>query len=295
MTNGYQEDQTQPPAAPFKTSELPVLAYKGQIVDTLKKNQTIVICGETGSGKTTQIPKICLAAGLGEHGLIACTQPRRVATVTVAERVAEEMAPHGDLVGWQHRFARKTPRNMKIKFMTDGILLAEIQNDPLLRRYDTIMVDEAHERTLNIDFILGCLKQILPRRRDLKVIVSSATLETSRFSEFFGNAPVINIPGRTFPVEVRYREAEEDGDLSDAVADAVEELVVEVGHHSKLGLAPQRVDDDPGHEAHATEHGEDAENGSQITHMNHLARLDGHRGRPRMWPLLGSTALPPIR
>ena len=227
MTDGYPEDQTQPPAALFKTSELPVLAYKGQIVDALKKNQAIVICGETGSGKTTQTPKICLAAGLGGHGLIACTQPRRVATVTVAERVAEEMAPHGDLVGWQHRFARKTPRNMKIKFMTDGILLAEIQNDPLLRRYDTIMVDEAHERTLNIDFILGCLKQILPRRRDLKVIVSSATLETSRFSEFFGNAPVINIPGRTFPVEVRYREAEEDGDLSDAVADAVDEAVSE--------------------------------------------------------------------
>lgn len=242
MTDGHIEGQTRPTATPLKPSELPVFAHKRQIVDALKNHQVIVICGETGSGKTTQIPKICLAAGRGEHGIIACTQPRRIATVTVAERVSEEMAPHGDLVGWQHRFARKTPRNMKIKFMTDGILLAEIHNDPLLRRYDTIMVDEAHERTLNIDFILGCLKRILPRRRDLKVIVSSATLETSRFSEFFEGAPVINIPGRTFPVEVRYRETEEDGDLSDAVADAVEEALSEPAQGDILVFLPGERD-----------------------------------------------------
>lgn len=213
---------------PSKTaSELPVTAHKAEIIAAIQANQVVVICGETGSGKTTQIPKICLEMGRGRNGLIACTQPRRIATVTVAERVAQELGAKGVLVGWQHRFARHTSSENRIKFMTDGILLAEIRDNPLLRQYDTIMVDEAHERTLNIDFILGCLKQILPRRPDLKVIVSSATLETSRFSEFFNKAPVINIPGRTFPVDVRHREIDEDADLAQTIADGVDEVLAE--------------------------------------------------------------------
>lgn len=206
-------------------TELPVNAHKAEIMAAIRANQVVVICGETGSGKTTQIPKICLELNRGTTGLIGCTQPRRVAAVTVAERVAQELGSQGNLVGWQHRFTRNTSSDNRIKFMTDGILLAEIRDNPLLSNYDTIMVDEAHERTLNIDFILGCLKRILPRRRDLKVIVSSATLETSRFSEFFNNAPVINIPGRTYPVDVRYHDIGEDADLAKAVADSAEEAL----------------------------------------------------------------------
>ncbi|NLB69690.1 MAG: ATP-dependent RNA helicase HrpA [Lentisphaerae bacterium] len=226
----------------FNTAELPVLAYKQQIVDALKAHKVIIVSGETGSGKTTQIPKICFAAGRGQKGVIACTQPRRIATVTVAERVAQEMSAFGNIVGWQHRIARNTPRDMKIKFMTDGILLAEITKDPLLRRYDTIMVDEAHERTLNIDFILGCLKQILPRRNDLKVIISSATLQTSLFSDFFDGAPVLEIPGRTFPVEVRYADTDEEAELSDSVVEAVHEIQNESLYGDVLVFLPGERD-----------------------------------------------------
>ena len=211
------------------SSPLPVLAHASEIAEAVRGNQVVVVCGETGSGKTTQIPQICLKAGRAARGrLFACTQPRRIAAVAVAERVAAEMGEGRELVGWQHRFgSRLSPKN-RLKFMTDGILLAELRSDPLLRAYDTVMVDEAHERSLNVDFLLGCLKRILPRRPELRVIVSSATLETKAFSDFFGGAPVIDIPGRTFPVEVRWRPPQgEEPDLVAAVADAVRECVLE--------------------------------------------------------------------
>ncbi|MBQ9726210.1 MAG: ATP-dependent RNA helicase HrpA [Kiritimatiellae bacterium] len=215
------------PAARRPEPDLPVLARRDEIAAAVRDNQVVVVRGETGSGKTTQIPRILLEAGRGARGRrLAVTQPRRLAAVAVAERVAQELGADRNLVGWQHRFAKKLSRDNRIKFMTDGILLAELRTDPLLRAYDTVMVDEAHERTLNVDFVLGCLKRILPRRPDLRVVVSSATLDTTAFSEFFGGAPVISVPGRTFPVEVRWRPPPgEDPDLPAAVADAVEECL----------------------------------------------------------------------
>ena len=207
---------------------LPVLAHAAEIAAAVREHPVVVVCGETGSGKTTQIPQICLRAGRATHGrLFVCTQPRRIAAVAVAERVAEELGEDRGLVGWRHRFASKTAPTNRIRFVTDGILLAELRSDPLLRAYDTVMVDEAHERTLNVDFLLGCLKRILPRRPDLRVIVSSATLETAAFSAFFDGAPVIDVPGRTYPVEVRWRPPQGDEpDLAAAVAEAVRECVL---------------------------------------------------------------------
>ena len=210
-----------------ETAVLPVLAHRAEIAAAIEASPVVVVCGETGSGKTTQIPQICLELGRGAKGrLVGVTQPRRLAAVTVAERVARELGEDRRLVGWQHRFAKNLSRDNRIKFMTDGILLSELRSDPLLRAYDTVMVDEAHERTLNVDFVLGCLKRILPRRPDLRVVVSSATLETKAFSDFFGGAPVLSIPGRAHPVEVRWRPPEgEEPDLAAAVADAVEECL----------------------------------------------------------------------
>ncbi|RBG28692.1 ATP-dependent RNA helicase HrpA, partial [Xanthomonas oryzae] len=180
-------------------------------------HQVVVIAGETGSGKTTQLPKLCLAAGRGAAGMIGCTQPRRIAARAVAARVAEELkTPLGTIVGFQVRFTDRVSEQSRIKFMTDGILLAEIASDRWLSAYDTIIVDEAHERSLNIDFLLGYLKQLLHKRSDLKLIVTSATIDTERFAQHFDNAPVINVEGRTFPVEVRYRPLEGDtGDSDD--------------------------------------------------------------------------------
>lgn len=216
-------DPTPTPSAP---SGLPITAYREAIQSAIQAHPVVIIAGDTGSGKTTQIPQYCLASGRGDRGLIGCTQPRRVAAVSVAERVAEELqCPVGGLVGWQHRFERKLSSQTRIKFMTDGILLAESRADPDLRRYDTLMIDEAHERTLNIDFLLGYLRQRLTRRRDLKVVISSATLDVARFSEFFGGAPVVEVPGKLHPVEVRYRPPrDDDDDLARLVADAVEDL-----------------------------------------------------------------------
>ena len=212
---------------PQARAVLPVLEHRAEIAAAIEANPVVVVCGETGSGKTTQIPQICLELGRGAKGrLVGVTQPRRLAAVTVAERVSRELGEERHLVGWQHRFGKKLSRDNRVKFMTDGILLAELRSDPLLRAYDTIMVDEAHERTLNVDFVLGCLRRILPRRPDLRVIVSSATLETKAFSDFFGGAPVLAIPGRAYPVEVRWRPPEgEEPDLAVAVADAVEECL----------------------------------------------------------------------
>ena len=211
--------------------ELPVCEHREEIVAALRKNPVIIVCGDTGSGKTTQLPKMALEVKGGtssaKHSRVAVTQPRRLAAVTMAERVAEELKCEvGGLVGFHHRFGRKISSDTRIEFMTDGVLLAETRFDPLLRAYDTIIVDEAHERSLNIDFLLGILKRILGRRRDLKVIVSSATLDAARFSGFFGNAPVISVPGRLYPIEIGYRPPPEDEerDLPRDVADAVAEL-----------------------------------------------------------------------
>ena len=185
--------------------ELPIVSKKDKIISLIKNHQVVIISGETGSGKTTQIPKFCLAAGRGLGGIIGCTQPRRIAATTVANRIAEEMNEKvGQSVGYKIRFREKSGRNPFIKIMTDGILLAETQNDSWLNEYDTIIVDEAHERSLNIDFVLGILRKLLIRRKDLKLIITSATIDTDKFSKAFDQAPIIEVTGRMYPVEVRY-------------------------------------------------------------------------------------------
>jgi ATP-dependent helicase HrpA len=217
------------PVLQFPT-ELPISQRREDIAKALSESQTVVICGETGSGKTTQLPKICLSLGRGRAGLIGHTQPRRIAARTVAKRIAEELDEDlGHLVGYKVRFNEHVHENTLVKLMTDGILLAETRQDRLLRQYDTIIIDEAHERSLNIDFLLGYLRQILPKRPDLKVIVTSATIDPQRFSRHFGEAPVIEVSGRTYPVEVRYRpiagdDNERDRDIQQAIPEAVDEL-----------------------------------------------------------------------
>ncbi|MBY0453946.1 MAG: ATP-dependent RNA helicase HrpA [Burkholderiaceae bacterium] len=249
----------QAPASPLKITfpeSLPVSGRRDEIMAALQKHQVIIVCGETGSGKTTQLPKIALALGRGKCNaapgqkgqLIGHTQPRRIAASSVAKRIAEELnTPLGDVVGYKVRFQDRLSREASVKLMTDGILLAETQTDPLLKAYDTIIIDEAHERSLNIDFLLGYLRQILPRRPDLKIIVTSATIDADRFARHFASlrptpghagakggekshelvpAPVIMVSGRTFPVEQRWRPFEESRDygLNDAIADGVDEL-----------------------------------------------------------------------
>ncbi|RFA14164.1 ATP-dependent RNA helicase HrpA [Subtercola boreus] len=197
--------------------ELPVSRLRDEIARTIEANQVVIIAGETGSGKTTQIPKICLQLG---RTSIGHTQPRRIAARTIAERIAEELGQEvGDLVGYQVRFTDKVGPNTRIKLMTDGILLNEIHRDRLLKKYDTIIIDEAHERSLTIDFLLGYLRELLPKRPDLKVIVTSATIDPESFSKHFGGAPIIEVSGRTFPVEVRYRPLVADGGVPDDVDD----------------------------------------------------------------------------
>ncbi|NDD00711.1 MAG: ATP-dependent RNA helicase HrpA [Betaproteobacteria bacterium] len=218
---------------------LPVSAKRDEIAQAMADHQVIIVCGETGSGKTTQLPKIALALGRGKLNAapgqrgkwIGHTQPRRIAASSVAKRIAEELkTPLGEVVGYKVRFQDRLSKDASVKLMTDGILLAETQNDPLLEAYDTIIIDEAHERSLNIDFLLGYLRQILPRRPDLKVVVTSATIDADRFAQHFasskGPAPVIMVSGRTFPVEMRWRPFEEsrERDLNDAIAEAVDEL-----------------------------------------------------------------------
>ncbi|MGK5078274.1 ATP-dependent RNA helicase HrpA [Janthinobacterium sp. HLX7-2] len=231
--------------------DLPVSGRRAEIAKALTENQVIIVCGETGSGKTTQLPKICLELGRGQKGMIGHTQPRRIAASSTAKRIAQELGtPLGETVGFKVRFTDTLSRGASVKLMTDGILLAETQTDPLLKNYDTIIIDEAHERSLNIDFLLGYLKQLLPRRPDLKIIITSATIDAERFSRHFGTpekpAPVIEVSGRLYQVEVRYRPVEreqvampgantdkpgqrtaaarEKRDLMDAVVDGVEEL-----------------------------------------------------------------------
>ena len=219
-------------------ADLPIADRADDVVDLIRKHQVVVLAGETGSGKTTQLPKLCLMAGRGAAGMIGCTQPRRIAARSVARRVAEELqVPMGGAVGFQVRFNDQVSESTAIKFMTDGILLAEIQNDRWLSRYDTIIIDEAHERSLNIDFLLGYLKQLLPRRPDLKVIVTSATIDTARFSEHFSDAPVVEVEGRTFPVEVRYRPLEGEGESEGerSVLDGIVAACDEITRENPLG------------------------------------------------------------
>ena len=195
--------------------DLPVSMRKDEIAQAILKNQVVIVCGETGSGKTTQLPKICLELGRGVAGLIGHTQPRRIAARAVASRIAQELkSPLGEIVGYKVRFNDKVSENNYVKLMTDGILLAETQGDRFLNAYDTIIIDEAHERSLNIDFLLGYLKQLLPKRPDLKVIVTSATIDADRFSRHFNGAPVIEVSGRTYPVEIRYRPLGKAGFIS---------------------------------------------------------------------------------
>lgn len=211
---------------PHYDPALPITARHGDLLRAIRDNQVVVVSGETGSGKTTQLPKLCLEAGRGIDGVIGCTQPRRIAARSVAERVSEELGVEtGGAVGYQVRFTDRTAPETLIKFMTDGILLAETQGDRDLTAYDTLIIDEAHERSLNIDFLLGYLKRLLPSRPDLKLIITSATIDTERFARHFDNAPVVEVSGRGYPVEVRYRPLEEhDGDLYQGVVAAVEEI-----------------------------------------------------------------------
>ncbi|MFE9905416.1 ATP-dependent RNA helicase HrpA [Streptomyces achromogenes] len=228
------ERRSRVPAVTYP-EQLPVSQKKDVIADAIRDHQVVIVAGETGSGKTTQIPKICMELGRGVRGMIGHTQPRRIAARTVAERVAEELkTPLGEAVGWKVRFTDQVnPDATFVKLMTDGILLAEIQTDRELRAYDTIIIDEAHERSLNIDFLLGYLAQLLPKRPDLKVVITSATIDPERFSRHFDDAPIIEVSGRTYPVEVRYRplleEESEDADRDQitAITDAVEELMAE--------------------------------------------------------------------
>ena len=209
---------------------LPVSQRKAEIQKLLSEHQVIVVAGETGSGKTTQLPKMCLELGFGNLGMIGHTQPRRIAARSVAARIAEELETElGDLVGYKVRFNDQISDDTQIKLMTDGILLAEIQNDRFLNQYSCLIIDEAHERSLNNDFILGYLKQLLPRRRDLKLIITSATIDVERFSKHFNNAPIIEVSGRTYPVEVRYRPVveEDDQDQLQSILNAVDELQAE--------------------------------------------------------------------
>ncbi|MCJ2376667.1 ATP-dependent RNA helicase HrpA [Vibrio sp. ZSDZ34] len=208
---------------------LPVSQKKDDIANAIANNQVVIVAGETGSGKTTQLPKICAELGRGKHGLIGHTQPRRLAARSVANRIAEEMESKlGEFVGYKVRFNDQISENTQIKLMTDGILLAEIQHDRFLNQYDTIIIDEAHERSLNIDFIMGYLRELLPKRPDLKVIITSATIDPERFSQHFNNAPIIEVSGRTYPVETRYRPLTGDDDVDrdqlEGIFEAVDEL-----------------------------------------------------------------------
>ncbi|RDS85675.1 ATP-dependent RNA helicase HrpA [Dyella psychrodurans] len=230
---------------PIRLDEsLPITARAEEIVKLIREHQIVVIAGETGSGKTTQLPKLCLAAGRGEAGLIGCTQPRRLAARSVARRVAEELGTQlGDKVGFQVRFTDQVSDQSLIKFMTDGILLAETQGDPWLSAYDTIIIDEAHERSLNIDFLLGYLKRLAVKRPDLKIIVTSATIDTARFAEHFDQAPVVSVEGRAYPVEVRWRSVDEtaarrnqrSGDMQQGSAEHVAAVLDEITHDDPRG------------------------------------------------------------
>ena len=230
---------------------LPISSRKEDIVAAIRAHQVVVSAGETGSGKTTQIPKMCLEAGLGARAMIGCTQPRRVAALSISRRIAEELnVSWGREVGCKIRFDDRSGADTVIKLMTDGMLLAEVQGDPTLAEYDAIIIDEAHERSLNIDFLLGHLKNLLAQRPDLKVIITSATIDTAAFSKAFNDAPIIEVSGRTFPVEVEYRPPGGEGassdpadtDFVDAAARECERLFYETGTGDVLIFLPGERD-----------------------------------------------------
>ncbi len=229
--------------------DLPISKRSKDIIAAIQKHSVIILSGETGSGKTTQIPKMCIDAGRGRTKRIACTQPRRVAALSIAKRVSEELnVEYGKEVGCKIRFADKTSPQTRIKFMTDGMLLAEIQSDPVLREYDTIIIDEAHERSLNIDFLLGHLNQLRKKRPDLKVIITSATIDTEKFSQSFDNAPIIEVSGRVYPVDIIYAPLEELLDDEDeytflnGIAESVDRIIEEFGHGDILAFLPTEKD-----------------------------------------------------
>ncbi|MCY4754786.1 ATP-dependent RNA helicase HrpA [Pelomonas aquatica] len=251
MSSERPESRLPQPALSISFPEsLPVSSRRDEIMRAMAEHQVVIVCGETGSGKTTQLPKIALAMGRGRvngGGLIGHTQPRRIAASSVAKRIAEELnTPLGDVVGYKVRFQDRLSKGASVKLMTDGILLAETQSDPLLRAYDTLIIDEAHERSLNIDFLLGYLRELLPRRPDLKIVVTSATIDAERFAKHFesskGPAPVLMVSGRLFPVEQRYRPFEEsrEYDLNNAICDAVDELWREGGGDVLVFLPGER-------------------------------------------------------
>ncbi len=211
---------------------LPITAHETEIADLIRNHQVVIVAGETGSGKTTQLPKICLKLG---RTRIGHTQPRRIAARSVADRIAQETGrPLGETVGFQIRFTATVSQSTQLKLMTDGILLAEIGHDRLLRRYDTIIIDEAHERSLNIDLLLGYLKQLLPRRPDLKVVITSATIDTARFSAHFDDAPIVEVSGRTYPVEIRYAPPGDEDDLPQAIVAAIRDLPCRIVHYDTV-------------------------------------------------------------
>ncbi len=228
----------------YYNKDLPVTTRRVEIVKAIKENQVVIISGQTGSGKTTQIPKFCLEAGCGEKGMIACTQPRRIAAISVATRLAEELkTPLGKDVGYKIRFSEEISKDAYIKVLTDGMLLAETNSDRFLNKYDCIIIDEAHERSLNIDFILGILRTLLNKRRDLKVIITSATIDTQKFSKAFNNAPVIEVSGRTFPVEVVYKDDDsEELSFGEKTANATIELIDETNKGDILVFLPTEQD-----------------------------------------------------
>jgi ATP-dependent helicase HrpA len=250
------------PSFPFRLEfppELPISSRADEIIAAIQANQVVILAGETGSGKTTQIPKFCLAAGCGTKGRIACTQPRRVAALSVSRRVAEELnVTWGREVGCKIRFSDQTTSATLIKFLTDGMLLAEVQGDPLLRGYDTLIIDEAHERSLNIDFLLGHLRTLRYKRPELKIIITSATIDTTAFSAAFDGAPIIEVSGRTHPVEVIYAPLDSlgsdaaDGDepvgraealhYVDGAAEAVERIARESDSGDVLVFMPSERD-----------------------------------------------------
>ncbi|MFN6170776.1 MAG: ATP-dependent RNA helicase HrpA, partial [Burkholderiales bacterium] len=236
-------------ASPRYDDALPIAEKRAEIRALIEKHQVVIVCGETGSGKTTQLPKICLELGRGIHGMIGCTQPRRIAARTLASRLAQELGRSGSGdVAYKIRFGDKTSADTFVKVMTDGVLLAETHHDRNLLAYDTIIIDEAHERSLNIDFLLGYVKQLLPKRPDLKVIITSATIDPARFAKHFAqhglDAPIIEVSGRTFPVEVRYRpehfldDSEDAVDIEEAVMHAVDELFAETREGDVLVFLP---------------------------------------------------------
>jgi len=235
--------------------DLPVAHKKDEIKALIDKHQVVIIAGETGSGKTTQIPKMCLELGRGVAGYIGHTQPRRLAARSVAARIAEELDTEiGQSVGFKVRFSDKVSDISLVKLMTDGIMLAEIQQDRYLNQYDTIIIDEAHERSLNIDFLLGYLKQLLPKRPDLKLIITSATIDPERFSKHFDDAPIIEVSGRTYPVELRYKDPvqygasdKQEGDTSQMLTDAVDELMREASGDILIFFSGERDIRDAGH------------------------------------------------